>query len=103
MTGIKQKSCLTLYPCGPLKRTVVGCINIKQQETYEKLKIRDWYRKWYWYFNNATINNDNNNDDNTSAGITTNESNNCNNYNNNNVIIRKIIITIKMKSGCALE
>ena len=35
--------------------------------------------------------------------LTTNESNNCNNYNNNNVLIIKIIITIKMKSGCVLK
>ena len=35
--------------------------------------------------------------------LTTNESNNCNNYNNNKVLIIKIIITIKMKSGCALK
>ena len=35
--------------------------------------------------------------------LTTNESNNCNNYNNNNVLIIKMIVTIKMKSGCALK
>ena len=35
--------------------------------------------------------------------LTTNESNNYNNYNNSNAIIIKIIITIKMKSGCALK
>ena len=35
--------------------------------------------------------------------LTTNESNNCNIYNNNNVIIIKIIIAMKMKSGCALK
>ena len=35
--------------------------------------------------------------------LTTNESNNCNNYSNNNVLIIKILITRKMKSGCALK
>ena len=35
--------------------------------------------------------------------LTTNESSDCNNYNINNVLIVKIIITIKMKSGCALK
>ena len=35
--------------------------------------------------------------------LTTNESNNCNNYNNNNALIIKMIVTIKMKSGCALK
>ena len=35
--------------------------------------------------------------------LTTNESNDCNNYNNNNALIVKIIITIKMKSACALK
>ena len=33
--------------------------------------------------------------------LTTNERNNCNNYNYNNILIIEIIITIKMKSGCA--
>ena len=32
----------------------MGYNDIKQQETYEKLKDRGWYRKWYWYFINAT-------------------------------------------------
>ena len=36
--------------------------------------------------------------------LTINESNNCNNYNNSDVLIIKIIIiTIKMKSCCALK
>ena len=39
MAGITQKSCVTLFPLCPLK-TVVGYIDIKQQETYEKLKNR---------------------------------------------------------------
>ena len=34
---------------------------------------------------------------------TTNESNNCKNCKSNNVAIIKIIIKIKMKSGCALK
>ena len=49
----------------------MGYINLKQQETYEKLKNRSWYSKWYWYFNNATTTNDNNNDDNTPASAVT--------------------------------
>ena len=73
-------------------------IDIKQRETYEKLKNRGWYSAWYWYFINAN----NNNDDNTpastvTANATTNDSNN---YDNNNVILIKIITTIKMRSGC---
>ena len=64
--------------------------------------------KWYWYFINAitTENNNNNDDDNTAAGTfvtTTATANNSNNYNDNNVIIIQIIITIKIKSGCALK
>ena len=80
-------------------------IDIKQQETYEKLKNRGWYSKWYWYYINATTTDNNNNDDNTPASTvtTTDATNNSNNYNNNNVIIIKIIITIKMKSGYALK
>ena len=84
----------------------MGYIDLKQQETYEKLRNRGWYSKWYWYFNNVTTTNDNNNDGNTLASTVTataNSCNNCNNYNNNNVIIMKIIIAIKMKSGCALK
>ena len=49
----------------------MGYINLKQQETYEKLKNRSWYSKWYWYFNNATTTNDNKNDDNTLASAVT--------------------------------
>ena len=54
-----------------LKKTVVEYIDIKQQETYEKLKNRGWYSKWYWYFINATTTDDNNNDDNTPASTAT--------------------------------
>ena len=50
---------------------MVGYINLKQQETSEKLKNRGWYSKWYWYFNNTTTNNGNNNDDNTPASTVT--------------------------------
>ena len=39
MAGITQKSCATLFPLWSLKNGVVGHINIKQQETYEKLKL----------------------------------------------------------------
>ena len=38
MAGITQKSCAPLFPLWSLKK-VVGYIDIKQQETYEKLKI----------------------------------------------------------------
>ena len=87
------------------QKTVVGHIDIKQQEAYEKLKNRGWYSKWYWHFINATTTDNNNNDDNTSAGTVTAtaSTNNSNKCNNNNVIIIKIIRTIKMKSGCALK
>ena len=82
----------------------MGYIDIKQQETYEKLKNRGWYSKWYWCFIYATTT-DNNNDDNAPASTVTATAttNNSNNYNNNNVIIIKIIITIKMKSACTLK
>ena len=42
MAGIIQKSCATLFPyCGPLKKQWWGIyIDLKQQETYEKLKNR---------------------------------------------------------------
>ena len=106
MAGITQKSFETLFPLWSLKKTVVGYIDLEQKETYKKLKIE------------VDIVSD--------TGIlimlllvitkmiilllvllllllTTNESNNCNNYNNNDVLIIKIIITIKMKSGCALK
>ena len=87
MAGITQKSW-------------VQYIDIKQQETYEKLKNKGWYSTWYWHFINATTT-DNNNDDNTPAITvsTTATTNNSNNY-NNNVTITKITITIKLKSGC---
>ena len=40
----------------------MGYIDLEQKETYEKLKNRGWYSKWYWYFNNAiTSNNKNDN------------------------------------------
>ena len=38
MAGITKKTVQLYFYCGPLK-TVVGYINIKQQETYEKFKI----------------------------------------------------------------
>ena len=106
MAGITQKSFETLFPLWSLKKTV-GYIDLEQKETYKKLKIE------------VDIVSD--------TGIlimlllvmitkmiilllvllllmlTTNESNNCNNYNNNDVPIIKIIITIKMESGCALK
>ena len=84
----------------------MGYIDIKQQETYEKLKNRGWYSKWCWHFINATTTDNINNDDNTAVSTvltTTVTTNNSNNHDNNNVIIIKIIITIKMKSGCALK
>ena len=62
---------ITQFPLWSLKKTVVGYIDITQQETYEKLKNRGWYRKWYWCFSNATTTNDNNNDDNTPASTVT--------------------------------
>ena len=40
MAGITQKSCVTLYPLRSLKKTVVGYIDVKQRETYEKVKNR---------------------------------------------------------------
>ena len=86
------------------KKAVVGYIGLEQKKTCEKLKNRGWYSEWYWYFNNDTMI--------TNMMIilllvllllllTINESNNCNNYNNNHVLIIKIVITIKIKSGCA--
>ena len=58
---------------------MVGYIDIKQQETYEKLKNRDWYSKWYWYFIDATTtDNNNDDDDNTPAStVTYRENNSC--------------------------
>ena len=99
----QHKKVLKLYfHCGLSKKTVVGYIDLEQKETYEKLKNRGWYSKWYWYFSNAATSNNNKNDDNTPASTNennenTNENNNYNNYNNNNVLIIKVIITIKMK------
>ena len=86
----------------------MGYIDLEQKKTYEKLKNRGWYSKWYWYFNNATTSNDNKMMiilllELLLLLLTTNESNDCNNYNNNNALIVKIIITIKMKSACALK
>ena len=89
-------SCVTLFPLRSLKKAVVGYIDIKQQETYEKLKNRGWYSKWYRYFINAITTDDNNNDENTPAStvtataITNESNNNYNNYSNNNVILIKI-------------
>ena len=37
MAGIKQKNCVNLFPVYP---TAVGYTDVKQQETYEKLKNR---------------------------------------------------------------
>ena len=108
MTGITQKSCVTLFPLWSLKKTLAGYIHIKWQETYEKLKNRSWYSKWYWYFVSATTTDDDNNDDNTPASTVTatttsdESNNNCNHYNNKIVIMIELIMTIKMKSGCAL-
>ena len=82
------------------QKTVVGYINIKQQGTYEKLKtevdkVSDTdiimillliIMIILLLLNTVT------------ATATTNN----NNY-NNDVIIIKIIITIKMKSGCAFK
>ena len=68
-----------------LQKTVVGYIDIKQQEKYEKLKKA--HSKLHWYFINATATDDNNDNDNTptsfvTAAATTNKSNNnCNHYN----------------------
>ena len=43
VAGITTKSCVTLFPLQSLKKTVVGYIDVKQQETYEKLKNRGWF------------------------------------------------------------
>ena len=65
---------------------MVGYTDVKQQETYEKLKNRGCHYKQYRYFINATTT-DNSNNDNTAASTvtataTTNKSNNnSNNYN----------------------
>ena len=50
----------------------MGYIDLKQQETFEKLKNTSSYSKWYWYFNNTTTTTTNdNNDDNTPASTVT--------------------------------
>ena len=90
MAGIMQKSCVSLFP-------VVGYIDVKQQETFEKLKNRGWYST---YDDNTAVSTA------TATTITssTNKShNNSNIYNKVNVIMIKRIITTKMKSGCALK
>ena len=95
MAGIRQITCVTVFPLWSFKIIVVGYINIKQQKIYEKLKNRGWHSKWYWYFINATTTNDNNDDDNTPAstvtaiGFTIKSNNNYNSYNKNNVITIK--------------
>ena len=50
---------------------MVEYVDLNQHETYEKLKNRGWYSKWYCRFNNATTTNDNNNDDNAPASTYT--------------------------------
>ena len=40
MAGITQKRYVTLFPLQSLKKAVVGYIDVKQQETYEKVKNR---------------------------------------------------------------
>ena len=83
---------------------MVGYIDIKQQETYEKHKGKGWYSKWYWYFIYATTTDSNNNDNTPALTVTATATiNNSNNYNNYNVVIIKKIITIKMRGGCALK
>ena len=72
MAGITQKSCVTLFPLWSLKKAVVGYIDIKQQETYQKPKNKGWSSKWSWYFTNSTSIDYNNNDDNTSASTVLN-------------------------------
>ena len=57
------------FHCGPLKKPVVGYIDLEQNETYEKLKNRGWYSKWYWHFNDAIASNSKN--DNTPASTVT--------------------------------
>ena len=49
---------------------MVGYIDMKQQETYEKLKNRGWYSKCNWYFIKATTTADNS-DGNTPASTVT--------------------------------
>ena len=71
MAGINKKALKFYFHCGSWKKTLVRYIDFKQQETYEKLKNRGWYSKWYWYLNNATTTNDNKNDDNAPASTVT--------------------------------
>ena len=40
MSEITQKSCVTLFPLWSLKKTVKRYTDVKQQETYEKLRNR---------------------------------------------------------------
>ena len=70
----------------------MGYIDVKQQETYEKLKNRGWYSKWYWNFINATTtdNNDNTPASTVTATATTNNSNSNNNNNNNSQLPNKL-------------
>ena len=49
---------------------MVGYIDLEQKETYEKLKNRGWYSKWYWYFNNVITSNDNKNDNTPASTVT---------------------------------
>ena len=72
MAGITQKSLESLFPLWSPKKTVVGYIDLEQKETYEKLKNRGWYSKWYWYFNNAITSNDNKNDNTPASTVTAN-------------------------------
>ena len=83
----------------------MGYIDIKQQETYKKLKNRGWYSKCYWFVNatTTTTDNDNNHDNISASTVTTTATTNNTINNNNNVTIIKIITTIKMKNGCALQ
>ena len=66
MAGITQKSFETLFPLW----SVVGYIDLEQNETYEKLKNRGWYSKWYWYINNAITSNDNKNGNTPASTVT---------------------------------
>ena len=72
MAGITQKSFEILFPLWSLKKTVVWYIDLEQKETYEKLKNRGWYSKWYWYFNNAITSNKNDNTPGCTATATVN-------------------------------
>ena len=93
------------FHCGPLKNSDPTNTNIKQQETYEGLKIEVDNVSDIDVILNTTTTDNNNNDDNTPTNTvtTTATTNNSNSYNNNDAIIVRIIITIKMKSSCALK